>query len=60
MPARRRAPKGCWLPSIYYPMANFPVARGLGSQQQNVKLFLRQPLAQYTLKRFLKHCTFAA
>jgi HAE1 family hydrophobic/amphiphilic exporter-1 len=26
-------------------MSNFPVARGLGRQQQNVKLFLREPLA---------------
>ncbi len=43
MPARRRAPKGCRLPTIKFSISLIPVSHRLGSRQQNVKLFLREP-----------------
>ena len=44
MPARRRAPQGCSLAKIRIPMLDFRSILGLGILQQNVKLFLREPL----------------
>ncbi len=44
MPARRRAPKGCQLLKIIFSMSLIPISHKLGSRQQNVKLFLREPL----------------
>jgi hypothetical protein len=42
---RRRAPKGCSLAKNRNPMLDFRSIFGLGALQQNVKLFLREPLA---------------
>jgi len=44
MPARRRAPEGCWLPDLQFSMSDFCMIRRSGSRQQNAKLFLREPL----------------
>jgi len=44
MPARRRAPEGCWLSKIIFPKPAFTIILELINQQQNVKLFLREPL----------------
>jgi hypothetical protein len=43
MPVRRRAPKGCWLSGLQNPMQSFSKIRKPERQQQNVKLFLREP-----------------
>jgi hypothetical protein len=45
MSARRRAPQGCWLSGLQDPMPHFRKMRKPGRQQQNAKLFLREPLA---------------
>jgi hypothetical protein len=42
---RRRAPKGCSLAKNRNPMLDFRSIFGLGALPQNLKLFLREPLA---------------
>ena len=44
MPARRRAPKGCRLANFLLPIQSFAVVWAYPIRQQNVKLFLREPL----------------
>jgi hypothetical protein len=45
MPSRRRAPKGCSLSNIRISISNFRWILRLNELQQNVTLFLREPLA---------------
>ncbi len=56
MPARRRAPKGCRLPTIKFHMLLISLSRRLGSRQQNVKLLLREPLVLW----FINTVTYSA
>jgi hypothetical protein len=44
MPARRRAPEGCWLSKSVFSKPVFTMILEHVNQQQNVKLFLREPL----------------
>jgi hypothetical protein len=44
LPARRRAPRGCWLPGLQCSMPHFSKIRKPGRQQQNAKVSLREPL----------------
>jgi hypothetical protein len=46
MPARRRAPKGCRLSEMQYSLSVSRIIVKPESRQQNVKLFLREPLAK--------------
>jgi hypothetical protein len=45
MPARRRAPKGCRISEMQFSMTVVRMFIEPVSRQQNVKLFLREPLA---------------
>jgi hypothetical protein len=45
MPARRRAPQGCRLSELQFSMSLFRTPNQPERWQQNVKLFLRRPLA---------------
>jgi len=47
MPVRRRAPKGCRLSGLQVPILSYGMFRNPESRQQNVKLFLREPLARF-------------
>jgi hypothetical protein len=47
MPARRRAPQGCRLSELQYSKYVSHIIIKPESRQQNVKLFLREPLMQH-------------
>ena len=52
VPARRRAPEGCRLSELQRPMSLSHRIIKPESRQQNVKLFLREPLARFSASRF--------
>ena len=55
MPARRRAPQGGRLSELQYPMRCSYMIVIPESRPQNVKLFLREPLAQKNGRKLFSH-----